>query len=305
MALLSTAFAKGLLAARPTDNATLTAGRHYYATDTGQLFRDNGATWDDVMAVGPSVAANRVLASGAAGAGIPAMRALVAADIPSLDAAKITTGAIPDARLDVTTAARTANTGLFGPASGAAAAATWRALVAADMPVLIDTADQGYFFGGTIYMPQNTLGASLSSANQVRVMQFVLPFPVSIGKVTISVSTGAASALGDVGIYDISKNLLVHAAAAMDLSAIAVVQGALSTVPYTLPPGKYWLAWTASSATPQATCSVITRVDLFFNANANKKLGTAANASVSGVLPSSLGAITASAVSPIVALFER
>lgn len=296
----------GNLADRPTDNNPFTQGRYFAALDTGQLFRDNGTGWDNVTAWGAAVAAHFVLASDpGSGSVVPSMRALVAADIPGLPTSKITSGTFADALLALMTNTRTTNTFLAGPASGAAAAAAWRALSAADMPVLIDTADQGYFWGGTIYLPSNTLGGSLSSANQVRVMQFVLPFPVTIGKVSISVSTGAASALGDVGIYDISKNLLVHAAAAMDLSAIAVVQAALSTVPYTLPPGKYWLAWTANSASPLATLAVTTRVDLLLNANASKKLGTAANASVSGVLPATLGAITAAAISPIVALFER
>lgn len=52
MSLLRDALDYGLAAARPTDNTTLTEGRLYFASDTGHVFRDNGATWDDVTPAG-------------------------------------------------------------------------------------------------------------------------------------------------------------------------------------------------------------------------------------------------------------
>jgi hypothetical protein len=45
----------GTHANRPTDNAAGTAGRLYYETDTGKLFRDNGSTWDSISSTGANV----------------------------------------------------------------------------------------------------------------------------------------------------------------------------------------------------------------------------------------------------------
>lgn len=47
MASFSAAIIQGLFADQPTDNNSNTAGRLFYATDTEQLFRDNGTTWDE------------------------------------------------------------------------------------------------------------------------------------------------------------------------------------------------------------------------------------------------------------------
>lgn len=52
MAILAQAILPpGLLADRPTDNTTVTAGRLYYATDNQKLYRDNGSGWDVIGGV--------------------------------------------------------------------------------------------------------------------------------------------------------------------------------------------------------------------------------------------------------------
>jgi hypothetical protein len=50
MSLLKNAIMRGVLASRPTDNSALTEGRLYVSTDTGAIYRDNGTTWDNVVA---------------------------------------------------------------------------------------------------------------------------------------------------------------------------------------------------------------------------------------------------------------
>lgn len=45
---LADAILRNTHANRPTDNASNTAGRIYIESDTSHIFRDNGATWDDV-----------------------------------------------------------------------------------------------------------------------------------------------------------------------------------------------------------------------------------------------------------------
>lgn len=53
MALFSTAIQKGLASALPTAS-TATEGRLFYETDTGNLKRDNGSSWD-IVATFPQV----------------------------------------------------------------------------------------------------------------------------------------------------------------------------------------------------------------------------------------------------------
>lgn len=49
MALLSAVILRDTFANRPSDNATLTEGRLFYATDRGLLYRDNGTSWDALL----------------------------------------------------------------------------------------------------------------------------------------------------------------------------------------------------------------------------------------------------------------
>lgn len=50
MSLLRVAIIKNVIASRPTDNTPLTEGRLFFATDESKMYRDNGATWDEVFA---------------------------------------------------------------------------------------------------------------------------------------------------------------------------------------------------------------------------------------------------------------
>ena len=81
---------------------------------------------------------NFVLAGPSSGSasGAVTMRKLVAADIPSLPASKITSGTLPLARGGTASdnTGRAINTVFAGPASGSAGNASWRKLVANDVP---------------------------------------------------------------------------------------------------------------------------------------------------------------------------
>ena len=83
-----------------------------------------------------SQTANKVLASPDGSDGAPTFRALVAADIPNLNASKITAGTLALARGGTASdnTARAAHTVFAGPESGSAGDASWRRLVAADIP---------------------------------------------------------------------------------------------------------------------------------------------------------------------------
>jgi hypothetical protein len=100
---------------------------------SGQLALARGGTGVDGSA---GLSANFVFAAPSGGAGAAAFRALVAADIPALDAAKITTGALALARggTAVDNSSQAINKVLASPGSGAAGAAAFRSLVSADLP---------------------------------------------------------------------------------------------------------------------------------------------------------------------------
>ena len=111
----------------PNLNASkITAGT--IALARGGTASDNSSRTANTVFAGPS--------SGSAGNA--SWRALVAADIPSLAASKIGSGTIALARGGTASdnSSRTANTVFAGPSSGSAGNASWRALVAADIPSL-------------------------------------------------------------------------------------------------------------------------------------------------------------------------
>ena len=97
------------------------------------------------------------------GGSIGKKSSLVAADIPNISAAKITTGTLEVARGGTGAATSAANRVFAGPSSGAAAAPSFRALVAADIPTLAI----GTKTSGTLAVGRGGTGATTASANRV------------------------------------------------------------------------------------------------------------------------------------------
>ena len=173
----------------------------------------------------------------------------------------------------------------------------------------VDTADQGYFFGFVVQNPAAavlTSGASfVGTANQVEVFQFVLPFRVVVGNIVSEIrGAGAAGKKYSVGLYTAAKDLLVHTGA-LAADAIAVNKTAISPT-VTVEPGVYYFAQTTDDA-----ATVSTRIDTstlstdLLLEGSSPKIGRAANASVAGVLPATLGTITSGITrNPIVVIFE-
>jgi hypothetical protein len=172
-----------------------------------------------------------------------------------------------------------------------------------DLP-LVEIAGQGYFLGTFIYLSQSSTAVGLGAANQVRCVQFVLPWAARVSRVGIVVVTTLASQVADAGLYDAAGALVCHTAG-FDAGAGGAVSLALNTGEITLQPGVYYQAWTCTSTTPTfRAVSLSTGVDLLMNVHATDKMGVAANAATAGILPGTLGAIAGQAVSPILALFE-
>jgi hypothetical protein len=91
-------------------------GRMFYASDTGAGYRDNGTTWDQVTNIGGSGSVTSIA--------VAAPAEFTVSGSPVTTSGTITIGK----------ATETANTVWAGPTTGAAAAPTFRALVANDLP---------------------------------------------------------------------------------------------------------------------------------------------------------------------------
>jgi hypothetical protein len=113
----------GLAGARP---AAATAGRLYYATDTGDFSRDNGATWDLIStAIGTLAAAASVTGTDeyAVNQGGTTRKGTITQLLTYIQSLATFVSA---------TATQAANTMFLGPASGSAAAPAFRAMQNAD-----------------------------------------------------------------------------------------------------------------------------------------------------------------------------
>jgi hypothetical protein len=183
---------------------------------------------------------------------------------------------------------------------------TGRALTTSDeVPPTLDTADRGYFFSYTINPPVTAAAATIVGANdQVRAVQFVLPYRVVVRRIAVEVTTaGAAGSKVAVGIYSSDGNTKLVDSGALDAASTGVKTASITAV--TLNPGVYWFAQAASDATVQTrTINAVTAATNMLNPNTNKKIGIAANAAAAGVLPSSLGTITGSGINTAIAVFE-
>lgn len=135
--------------------------------------------------------------------------------------------------------------------------------------------------------------AAMGSANQVRVALFYLDRKITINSVHFEVATASASTNGSMGIYSSDGNTLHVTTGAVATTSTGLKNTTLgSTV--TLDPGFYYFAWTNSSTTPAFGVGLIdANAYNIPNAGSMKLLGTAANASSGGALPSTLGTITA------------
>ncbi len=161
----------------------------------------------------------------------------------------------------------------------------------------VDTADQGYFLAYVVHASVGVITNSfIGNVNDIFAYQFVLPFRVVVRRISWELTTGVNSSLSAVGLYSADGNsLLVHTGA---VSTAIADQGVISTVvtAVTIEPGIYFFAQTSTST------SVIVRavnvptltIDLIESGSTNPLVGIAANSSSSGVLPATLGTITAS-----------
>jgi len=162
-----------------------------------------------------------------------------------------------------------------------------------------NTTGQGYFFGPGIFEPisvvTRTTGASwVAAPNTVYVIQFTMHVSFQVSKFSINVIGNAIGKHAGFGIYSADGNTKYVDSGAMSVGSIAIVTSSIS--PVTLSPGTYFWAQTSDGSTAQINISTSAGTNdvALMNANASfPRYALAANASAAGVLPATLGALTA------------
>ncbi len=170
---------------------------------------------------------------------------------------------------------------------------------------VINTIAVGYMFLPGITIPQNTAAGTVvtSTANQLRVVQVVVPYNITVGKVVGNITTISAAQNMFVGVYDSSGNKLLEAA--VSCAALNGVSTTLGT-PVALTPGTYLYAYSASDTVCAASGAALSGGWSNILSKNTTRTATAANAVSGGVMPATLGTLTfSSSFTPIYTMLER
>jgi hypothetical protein len=167
----------------------------------------------------------------------------------------------------------------------------------------VDTAGEGYFVGISLYLALSGAGVATNGTTETRVFQFVLPFRAVVRNITTEVTTGGASGKKyGVGLYDIGGNRLLHTGA---LDAEAVARNVTSITAVTLEPGVYYQAQTTDDSNTQFRRLMTELGGIILLKDTGALVGLAANTSSAGVLPATLGTVTANSDRlPIYSIFS-
>ena len=246
---------------------------------------------------------------------VTAGAALVAADVPSLAESQVTGLAtdlpkgIQTTKGDVIgygTAPARLGVGADGQVMMADSTQTLGVRWGQGAGAVVNTIAVGYVFLPWITVPQFTATTTTAAgtANQVRVMQVVLPYTITVGKVAANITTASSGQNVFVGVYDSSGNKLLEAA--LSCTTTNGVSTTLGTA-VTLTPGTYFYAASASDTTCAASGVGASFSGGWLNImdKNTTRMGTAANSVSSGVMPSTLGTITFGSFPPITTMLER
>jgi hypothetical protein len=137
-------------------------------------------------------------------------------------------------------AAESANLVLAGPASGAAAVPTFRALTAADVPAFPQFLTSGLYY---FTYPSQTIIATTIANGSLRLTPFLVPRPVTLLRIGAEVtSVGSTGAVVRLGIFADNgsgqPSTLVLDAGTIDGTSATVQEIVISQA---LAPGLYWV----------------------------------------------------------------
>jgi hypothetical protein len=140
-------------------------------------------------------------------------------------------------------------------------------------------------------------------ANRIVGVKVIVPFAITIAKVSIRISALSAGGIAVFALYSADGNTKLLQAS-FSTSAVANLTTTLAT-PVTIPAGVYIYCYAADNATAQAVEESIPNVPNYLSINQTRFFSQTANPMVAGVMPATLGALTASTLSPyILCLFE-
>jgi hypothetical protein len=161
----------------------------------------------------------------------------------------------------------------------------------------LNTPGQGYFYGPGFGLTP-TYGSGVSSGvtgvtpNQVTVFQFVMPYSVTISRVSIDVVSAQAGQTVNFGIYSAAKAKLLDSGA-LSLASLGNVSNVITPVTLTANT-VYYFAQSQTSSSPTVRMANAPAVSVVAELNAvNVKVGQSPNLTVGGVMPASLGVLVA------------
>jgi len=170
------------------------------------------------------------------------------------------------------------------------------------------TAGQGYVIGGGLDISRilwngsgTTAGQLTDSTNRVYCVQFVIPYTIKISTIKWLEGTTNASQHYSLGIYDAAGTTRLVTTGSITGAGASLTQKSVSITPVTLTAGVYWFAFTADATgliTIEGMPFTSTSQFLAMFNNTNTYFGVSGNAATAGVLPSSLGTITAQNTAP-------
>ena len=133
--------------------------------------------------------------------------------------------------------------------------------------------------------------AGVASANVVYVALINIPLKYTFTRIGFNGVTNSSGNFFSFGIYTASGSIVCDSGGLSTTFWSGPNSSNISSC--TVGPGQYYYAWTSNSVTPTARMNAaLTNIYTPWNTGTGTVLGTAANASISGILPSTLGALT-------------
>ena len=154
---------------------------------------------------------------------------------------------------------------------------------------VVDTAGEGGFFGIIVH-PQGggAAGVPFTILNKTFCCHMVLPFRSVVAKARSQVTTLQVGKFYGFGLYDMNGDLVVRTAAQSSTTTGIKTTSTSETV--TVEPGPYWFCWSSDDTGIQV---IRLNLDAILASDAlGQLLFSAANDSVAGVLPATLGTLT-------------
>ena len=193
--------------------------------------------------------------------------------------------------------------------AGQALTSTVTGTVWATIGTSFTTAGYGGFLGagipisGGIYGTGINGGTISTTINQISVIQFQLVNSYTIRTVSCYVTTNEAGATANFGVYSSAAAKLLDSGA-LSCATTGTHTNTLGT-PVTLLPGTYYFAESTSNASvmiSSLTNATFGALESTLNSLGSVKVGQAANGTSGGVMPATLGTITADSIGIAMAL---